>query len=199
MLVRCFESGASLPLGHTCHLIDINRFVFLGNRKRVLFTPSRFTVSHHTGTVVLSSPNTPYPRLVICQIDTSLGKDSSNLGIDQLWKRAGLTEVREGPTPLIDFQGARDFPLAGVCKGRKNFHTDDVHNGHFMPKGSIIMPDILYAIPSFLPSFPARSSCASTRVPSLLSFAQPATRIPAAASEMRVLGCQKQRQKIRNS
>jgi hypothetical protein len=57
----------------------------------------------------------------------------------------------KGPTPLIDFQGARDFPLAGVCKGRKTFHTDDVHNGHFMPKDSIIMPDILYAIPSIHP------------------------------------------------
>jgi hypothetical protein len=48
------------------------------------------------------------------------------------------------------FLRAKDFPLAGVCKGRKNFHTDDVHNDHFMPKGSIIMPNIWYAIPSFL-------------------------------------------------
>jgi len=44
---------------------------------------------------------------------------------------------------------------------------DDVHNGYFIPKGSIIMPNIWYVIFSSLPpSFP--------RVASLLSFAQPA-------------------------
>ncbi len=50
---------------------------------------------------------------------------------------------------------------------------DDVHNGYFIPKGSIIMPNIWYVISSSLPpSFPRVASL--PRVPSLLSFAQSA-------------------------